>query len=425
MKVAYLASRYPAISHTFIMREVLALREAGIDVCTFTVRRVPDRELLTDLDRAEAGQTKSILPAGPLRVLAAHGGQLLRAPGRYFATLWTALRRRPPGLRQLLWQLFYFVEAGLLAAQLRRLGVSHVHAHFANVAANVAKLAAQMSGGTWSLTIHGHADYGDPTNSRLADKITSAAFTVCVSDFGKAQAMLQTDPALWPRLHRVFCGIDTRRLQPAAHSAKKQSSTLQLLTVARLSPEKGLTVLLDALGAARAQATPVHLTIVGDGPLRMGLEDQTRRLRLTDAVTFAGAIGQDRIRDFYAAADAFVLPSFSEGLPVVLMEAMAMGLPVIASRITGIPELVREGIDGLLVPPGNTEELAAAIQRVASDRAVREAMGAAARDRVVNHFDAHVTQAPLIQLFREHLDRAEAVRPHVQSEHVAARCIDQ
>lgn len=403
MKIAYLASRYPAISHTFIMREILALREAGFDVRTFTVRRVPNGELLTELDRREARNTRAILPAGFFRIFTAHASMLLHSPARYFSTLCNALSRRPAGMRQLIWHLFYFVEAGLLAHRLRQSGVTHIHAHFANVAANVAKLAAQLSGGTWSLTIHGHADYGDPTTSRLADKIASAAFTVCVSDFGKAQAMLQTNPALWPRIHRVFCGIDTKRFQPAVQSAKKQSSSLRLLTVARLSPEKGLTVLLDALSMARTQGADVHLTIVGYGPLQQALQQQTDRLQLNSCVTFAGAIGQDRIQSFYQNADAFVLSSFSEGLPVVLMEAMATGLPVIASRITGIPELVRENTDGLLVPPGNVSVLADAICTLARNPELCAQYAASARDQVCRHFDSKVTLLPLISLFQSQL----------------------
>lgn len=421
MKVAYLASRYPAISHTFIMREVLALREAGIDVRTFTVRRVPDKELLTDLDRAEAQHTTSILPAGPLRILAAHALLILHSPARYVSALWNALSRRPPGIRQLIWHLFYFVEAGILAAQLRRDGIAHVHAHFANVAANVAKLAAHISSASWSLTIHGHADYGDPTTSRLADKIASAAFTVCVSDFGKAQAMLQTDPVLWPRLQRVYCGIDTTRFQPAlspAHSTAPGS--LHLLTVARLSPEKGLTILLDAIAMAQSKRADVHLTIVGDGPLRTALEEQVRRLRLTDSVTFAGAIGQDRIRTFYQDADAFVLSSFSEGLPVVLMEAMSTSLPVIASRITGIPELVRENTDGLLVPPGNVDALADAMCILAGNPELRRQYALSAREQVCKHFDSRVTQATLIELFHRHLSRMGA--PNLRPEPQASAC---
>lgn len=418
MKVAYLCSRYPAISHTFILREVLVLREAGIDVHTFTIRRVPDAELLTEVDRHEARHTQSILPAGFLSILTAHLAAFFRSPVGYFGALGIAVTRRPPGLRPFFWSLFYFLEAGVLAARLRRAGITHVHAHFANVAANVARLAARLTGGTWSLTIHGHADFGDPTTSRLADKIASAAFTVCVSDFGRAQAMLQTDPVHWPRLHRVYCGIDTIRFQPPPQGDTQESPPLRLLTVARLSPEKGLTVLLDALAAARAAGTDVILTLVGDGPLRGSLGEQARRLGLTEPVTFAGPVGQDRISDFYHRADVFVLPSFSEGLPVVLMEAMASGLPVIASRITGIPELVRDGLDGLLVPPGNTDELAAAIRNLAADPKRRRAFAASARDRVCTAFDARVTQVPLIQLFKETL--APAAVPLRQSAVVSA-----
>lgn len=418
MKLAYLASRYPAISHTFIMREVFALREAGIDVRTLTIRRVPDAQLLTDLDRQEAARTKSILPAGPWRILSAHATVFSHSPARYVRALGNALWRRPPGLRHLIWQLFYFVEAGVLAASLRREGITHVHAHFANVAANVAQLAAKMNGGTWSLTLHGHADYGDPTTSRLADKIEAAAFTVCVSDYGKAQAMLHTHPALWPKINRVYCGIDPRHFQPAPRDHHHAAAPpLHLLTVARLSPEKGLNILLDAIAQARGEGVQLTLTLVGEGSMRAVLEDQTRRLRLGDHVVFAGAIGQNRIREFYQNADAFVLPSFSEGLPVVLMEAMAMGLPVIASRITGIPELVREGVDGWLVPPGNAVELAGAFRSLAVLPDQRRQFGASARERICTHFDARVTQSPLMELFRTHLAASASENPVEPNRH--------
>lgn len=412
MRVAYLCSRYPAISHTFIMREILALRDAGFDVQTFTVRRVPPNELLTELDRAESARTRAILPAGPLRLLVAHLRAFLRRPAGYFRALLESLRDRPPGLRNAVWYMYYFAEAGILADELSRRGIRHVHAHFANVAANVARLAACICDGSWSLTIHGHADFGDPVTSRLRSKIASAAFTACVSDFGRAQAMLQSDPNHWPRIHRVFCGIDPERFQPPADRprefvAPSPDHPLKLLTVGRLSPEKGHLVLLAALHDLKQRGVPVHCTFVGDGPKRSQLEAEVARHEIQSMVTFAGAIGQDRIADFYATADVFVLPSFSEGLPVVLMEAMASGLPTVSSRITGIPELIRHGEDGVLVSPARPDLLAQAIADLADDPSVRRRMAASARERIVREFDSRVTVRPLVELLRERLANRE------------------
>lgn len=405
MKIAYLCSRYPAISHTFILREVLALREASIDVHTFTIRRVPSTELLSEIDRLEDQRTQAILPVGPMRLLAAHVRVLAGNPASYLRALGTALRDRPAGLRNALWYMYYFAEAGLLANELRRRGIAHIHAHFANVASNVARLAAMMTGGTWSLTIHGQADFGDPVASRLCTKIASAAFTACVSDFGRAQAMMQCNPAHWNRIHRVYCGIDPRRFQPSVprkSDAASATSTepLRILTVGRLSPEKGHGILLEAIGELHNRGVHVHSTLVGDGPERSHLEALTARLGIGAHTTFTGSIGQNRIAEVYSAADVFVLPSFSEGLPVVLMEAMASGLPAVASRITGIPELIEDGVDGLLVTPGRPDLLADAIAALADNPSRRRNMAKSALAKIAREFDARVTVQPLIGLFR-------------------------
>ncbi|MBI4717665.1 MAG: glycosyltransferase family 4 protein [Planctomycetes bacterium] len=415
MKVAYLASRYPAVSHTFIMREVMALRQAGIDVHTFTVRRVPDAELLSEADQAESARTTSLLPAGPLALLRAHFAAMLAGGRAYWAALCEALFRRPPGLRSAVWHVFYFLEAGLLAFELRRRGVAHVHAHFANVAANVAKLAACMSRGTWSLTLHGLSDFGDPTHSWLRDKIASAGFVVCVSDFGRSQAMLQCEPPHWAKLRRIHCGIDPHsfRATPdiiARRCADGSGSTpVRLLTVARLGAEKAHAILLEALQMVRQRGVSASCTFVGDGPQRDALRNLAGSLGVSQHVTFTGAVGQDRIREFYEAADIFVLPSLAEGLPVVLMEAMAMELPVIATRIMGIPELVEQGVNGLLVTPGCAAPLAQAILELARGPQRRADLGRHGRRTIQERFDIAVTSAALAQVFREHLqDRAAA-----------------
>lgn len=402
MKVAYLCSRYPAVSHTFVLREVAGLRRGGIDVYTFTVRRTPPAQLLSEADRAEDHRTTAILPAGPLRLLGAHLSAMLRAPARYLAALGTALWRRPLGLRAALWHLFYFAEAAILAAELRRRGIRHVHAHFANVAANVARLAARMSGGTWSMTLHGLSDFADPIASGLRDKIRSAAFVVCVSDFGRAQALLQADPEEWPKIHRVYCGIDTDHFQPPA-GVRSADGPLRLLNVARLGPEKGHSFLIAALAEVRRAAIDATLTLVGDGPLRSRLERQVYDLQLENSVTFAGAVGQDRILDYYHNADIFVLPSLAEGLPVVLMEAMACGLPVIASRIYGIPELVESGVSGVLVAPTRIDSLAQAIVEIARDPQRRGDHGRAGRSAVQANFDQRATMGELVWIFTAEL----------------------
>lgn len=409
LNIAYICSRYPAVSHTFITREVVALRKYGYDVLTVSVRRTKARELLTEYDRQESGRTFAILPTTLLRLVRAHAGMFLTSPRHYAGALWVALASRPPGLWAGLWHLFYFGEAAILASELRRRRISHIHAHFANVASEVAMLAARMLGLSWSITLHGLADFRNPAVSRLGPKINSAAMVICVSDYGRAQAMLNSDPGMWTKIHVVRCGVDTQRFAPVQTRPKASSrGPIRLLNVARLAPEKGHNFLLEAISQVQHRGFDYVCTIVGDGPERAQLEASARVLGIADRVTFTGAVGQDEIGEYYDAADVFVLPSLAEGLPVVLMEAMAHGVPVIASRIMGIPELVEDGVNGLLVVPGRPEALADAVSTLAQDDAMRRRMGTKAREKVCSEFNSRKSAEKLAQLFQNILAPAVA-----------------
>lgn len=399
MKLAYLVSRYPAVSHTFITREIAALRRLGLEVQPFTIRAAGEGDLLTPAVRDEARRTTAILPAGPLRLMRAHLGLILARPADYFGALRVALTRCPPNVRAAVWHMFYFLEAGLLAAELRSRNIDHIHAHFANVASEVAMLSAQMAGKSWSMTLHGLSDFGNPALNDLGFKVEHAAFVVCVSDFGRAQAMLHSDPSTWDRIHRIRCGIETEvfgRRGPHPASA----GPLRLLHVGRLGREKGQAILLRAVAELIARGIDVRCTIVGDGPQRTRLEVLSRELDIESRVVFAGAVGEHALQSYYQDADIFVMPSFAEGLPVVLMEAMAMGVPVIASHIMGIPELVEHGVCGLLVPPGRVTELADAIAGLARDPDLRVRFAAAGRLKVCRDFDTRASSAALAELFR-------------------------
>jgi glycosyltransferase involved in cell wall biosynthesis len=393
---------------------VAALREYGYDVLTVAIRRAKARELLTEYDREESGRTFAILPTTLLRPVRAHARMFLTSPRRYAGALWAALASRPPGLRAALWHLFYFVEAAILASELRRRRISHIHAHFANAASEVAMLAARMLGISWSMTLHGLADFGNPAVSRLGPKISSAAMVICVSDYGRAQAMLNSNPETWARIYVVRCGIDTQRFAPERTRPEASSPGLiRLLNVGRLAPEKGHTFLLEAISRVQHCGFDYACTIVGDGPEHAQLEASARALGIADRVTFTGAVGQDEIGEYYDAADVFVMPSLAEGLPVVLMEAMAHGVPVVASRIMGIPELVEDGVNGLLVVPGRPQALADAVFTLAKDEAMRRRMGAKAREKVCNEFNSRQSAEKLARLFHEILTPAASAADSV------------
>jgi glycosyltransferase involved in cell wall biosynthesis len=335
------------------------------------------------------------------------------------ATLRRALSLAPPGLRNRLWRLFYFGESILLARETERRGILHLHAHFANVGADVALLAAHFGAAagrgprTWSFTMHGPAEFYDVSLHRLREKVEAASFVACISDFSRSQLMGQAPVSEWDKLHVVHCGLDTARFAPGpsggggeprgagSRAESVRPGSLRILNVARLTGVKGHPVLLEAVAKLRAGGRDVRLTIVGDGPERERLAERARELGIGDAVDLPGAVGQDRIREHFGAADAFCVPSFAEGVPVVLMEAMAMGLPVVATRVMGIGELVDDGEHGLLVPPARADLLADALAQLADDPDLRARGGAAGRRKVQAEFEQSDSAARLSELFAE------------------------
>jgi colanic acid/amylovoran biosynthesis glycosyltransferase len=397
MRLGYIARRYPAISHTFVAREVQALRRRGVEVHTFSIRRAPPEDLLTDADRGEAGRTFSVLPPRPSELLRGHGQAFRRHPVRYVRTLTHALRRAVPGLRGRLWGLFYFTEAMVVWRECERLGIRHLHAQFADSATDVALLVRRYGGRgwSWSLAVHGPVEFYDVTQNRLAEKIANADAVVAISEFGRSQLMTLAPEERWPRIHVVHCGIEPSAIAPP----DRRDGGAHILCVGRLVHLKGQSLLIDAVGVLRGRGIDAHLTLVGDGPKRTALEQQARRVGVADAVTFAGATGQDAVRAFYEAADVFALPSMAEGLPVVFMEALAHELPAVASRIMGVPELIEDERTGLLITPGRLDELVAALERLLSDPELRRRMGTEGRRRVIAEFDVDRSAARLHDLF--------------------------
>ena len=399
-RIAYLAGEYPAVSHTFILREVAALRAQGLDILTCSVRRPGPGQIRGPAERSEAEATFNLLDAArnPRCLI---GAQIaaLKTPGLYARTLHKAWSMRGPGLRAMVYQLFYFLEATVLAQHLKARGVTHLHNHFAQASGNVALLAARLAGIPFRFTLHGPADFTDPKLWRLDAKIADAVFVACISHFCRSQAMLASPVGDWARLHIVHCGVEPDRYDAPPPAGQG------LLFVGRLAAAKGVPVLIGAMAQIRAAHPGAHLVLIGDGPDRARLEDQVRRLGLTDAVRFAGYQNQDEVADALARSAIFVLPSFAEGVPVVLMEAMAARRPVVATRIAGIPELVEDGVSGRIVPPGDGAALACAVCDILSapDRAA--AMGEAGRRKVEAEFDIANEAGKLAALFRAQGDR--------------------
>jgi glycosyltransferase involved in cell wall biosynthesis len=394
MRIAYLASEYPAPSHTFIRREIAALRRAGLAVVTFSIR--PARgEPASDQERADRAETQAVLGRSPFAYAGALASALVTRPARTLGALGLALRHRAPGARALVWALFHFVEAVLLAGLLRRGGVTRLHSHFANSGATVGLLAANIAGIPWSMTLHGVSETDYPAGLMLADKVRRADFVACASWFMRAQAMRVAAPRDWPRLHVVRCGIDPAAMPQAA---AESDEAVKFVCVGRLSREKGQRGLLEAFAAVRDAIPRARLDLVGDGPLRAELEALARELDIAAAVRFHGALSEADTLARIAAVDVLVLPSFMEGLPLVIMEAMALGRPVIASGVAGIPELVKHGDNGILVPPSNWSALGQAMIALARDGDERRRLGTAARAAVMDEFAIDRAVRPLIAL---------------------------
>lgn len=394
-KLAYLTSLYPAVSHTFIQREITALRDLGFEIETCSMRKPEQSHLTGPEETAAAASTFYILAAArrpatlPLALLDG-----LMHPARFLRALGLAWRTAPPGTKGHLKQGYYFAEALILARYLKTRGVAHLHNHFADPSATVAMLTSALSGIPFSYTLHGPAELYEPEKWQLREKTARAAFVVCISHFARSQAMYFSDPAHWGKLRIVHCGVLPEIYEQAAPPEHKGT---EIIFVGRLTAIKGLRVLLEAFAEARTTRPNLRLTLVGDGDDRSHLERLAAPLG--DAVRFAGFLSQGEVAQALATSDVLVLPSFAEGLPVVLMEALASARPVIATQVAGVGELVEDGINGFLVPPGDTSALAERIGRIADHPDLRAQMGMAGREKVKAEFDIRQEAARIGALF--------------------------
>lgn len=386
-RIAYLVSDYYAPSHTFVRREIAALRASGIDVDVFSVHGGGTTET----------SVESLLGRSPGAYIAALGWAMFTRPLAFLASWWLAVRHRGPGIKALVWSQFHFVEAMMLARLLHRSGAVRLHNHFANSGATVGLIASRLAGLPWSLTLHGISETEYPAGLLLAEKLEKASFVACASYFMRAQAMRVVDPSHWPKMTIVRCGLDMMTLPAPTPTAK--AGPARIICVGRLSPEKGYFGLLDALAAIATADGEFQLVIVGDGPQMAAVQTQAAELGLADHIRFAGALPEVETLGEIARADVLVLPSLMEGLPVVLMEAMAMGRPVLASRVAGIPELVEEKRSGYLFTPSDWDDLAQGLAALLSCRDDWQEMGRIGRAKIEEEFKVDLSASRMARLF--------------------------
>lgn len=401
IKIGYLTSRYPAISHTFILREVNKLREHGFEIYTASINAV-DRnpEQLTAQEQKEVDNTFYVKPSGIWGVLKAHVKTIFTHPIWYLKGLKFALSLNKTDLRKLLYNFFYFVEAVMVGQWMRSHKVNHLHVHFGMAAATVGLIAKHTFPIEFSMTIHGPDEFYNVDDNYLSQKILDAKFICCISNFARSQLMMLSPPSEWHKFDISPLGVDPkvfklRQNQPA-------SDVFEILCVGRLVPVKGQFILLNAVRKLLAEGRKVRLRYVGDGPDRATLEKMVADNQLNEYIIFEGAVNQDKILQFYQSAHIFTIASFAEGVPVVLMEAMMMGIPSISTHITGIPELIHQG-EGLLVAPSDEEGLAQAIRKLMDDDNFYQQIAQAGHESVMERYELTKNTKRLAHIFEQRI----------------------
>lgn len=393
--IAYVLPTYPMPSQTFIRREIAAMETKGWTVLRFAMRRF-GRELAEAADRAEEGRTEYVLEAGAPALGWSAVAEAMTRPRRMARALAASVRMGWRSGKGLFRHLVYLVEACHLRQRLARCRADHVHVHFGTNAATVAMLCRLLGGPTYSVTIHGPEEFDAPGPLALGEKIRHAAFVAAISHFTRSQLLRWASSSDWPRIHVIRCGLDEVFLgTPGAPVPDRP----RLVSVGRLAEQKGQLLLIEAVARLRDRVPDFELVLVGDGPLRDELEAQIARLGLGDRVRITGFLDNRAVRRELEAARALVLPSFAEGLPVVIMEALALGRPVIATYIAGVPELVEPGRSGWLVPAGAVEPLVEAMaEALTADPRELDAMGRAGAARASAQHDAAAETAKLAAL---------------------------
>ena len=396
VRLAYLINQYPAVSHSFIRREILALERLGFEVMRISLRGW-DNALTDEQDLIERKHTRYVLEAGAPALLLAGLRMLITRPGRLVRALGMAWRMSRRSERPLLVHLVYVAEACRIEPWLREAGVTHLHAHFGSNSAEVAMLVHALGGPPWSFTAHGPEEFDKALLLQLGDKVRDADFVVAVSSFGRSQIFRLVERAFWPKVHVVHCGLDRYFFDGPV---SPPSSPRRLICVGRLCEQKGQLLLIEAARQLAAGGTEFELVLAGDGEDRAAIELMVKQYGLADRIRITGWISGAQVKEEILAARALVLPSFAEGLPVVLMEAMALRRPVISTYIAGIPELVTSSTHGWLVPAGDVEALVDAMRScLAAPADQLMQMGEAARERVLERHDVNVEAAKLKSLF--------------------------
>lgn len=397
MRIAYLINRYPTVSHSFIRREILALERQGHQVLRISIRGWTET-IQGPEDILEQTRTRYVLRGGTPPLLFALFRIMLTRPLQLIRCLKISLQFSRRSGRSRILHLIYLVEACQVVLWLQAENIEHLHAHFGTNSAEVAMLAHELGGPKWSFTAHGPEEFDKAESIALPEKIRRASFVVGVSSFGRSQLYRYVMHQEWQKVKVVRCGIEPAFYEGAPD---RPGAARRLICVGRLCEQKGQLLLISAAHRLSERGIFFELVLAGDGEMRGEIEDQISRYKLQDRIRITGWISSEQVRKELLAARALVLPSFAEGLPVVIMEAMALRRPVISTLIAGIPELVEPGRHGWLVPAGDVELLANAMKDCldASPERIGQ-LGRASQLRVLESHDADIEASKLAIFFR-------------------------
>ena len=394
MKIAYLVNQYPKISHSFIRREILALERQGVQVERIAMRGWAD-ELTDASDRNERGLTRYVLQDGAMALVKATLSTFVSAPGRFLSALALTVKIGLRAERPLPLHFIYLAEACRVLGWLRASGATHLHAHFGTNSAEVAMLVNALGGPAYSFTVHGPEEFDKPGLLWLGEKIRRAAFVLAVSSFGRSQLFRWARYQDWEKVKVVHCGIDS-----AFHDvpAVPPPAARRVVCVGRLCEQKGQLLLVRAVAALARRGVDIELVLAGDGEMRAEIEALVAAERIQARVRITGWINGDQVREEMLAARAMVLASFAEGLPVVVMEAMALRRPVVSTYIAGIPELVIHGENGWLCAAGDVEALADTLEQCVNTPVEQlQRMGEAGYARVLARHTVDTEAAKIVR----------------------------